>query len=185
MTERERWVVYPLLFLALGASLRDKLADRTTTKSIVCQELNVVDEEPIGGEPPRVLARIGRMEPKSGGPSSAHFIINGHVEIADDDLARSPPPHSLVRLGRTEPSPGAPSAGYAVVDGVVNARQYAYQGVLFMPALQSLPGISIPDILRALQHSGEVQKQNAPRVRPQSQPPAAAPPAGERKPATK
>jgi hypothetical protein len=31
MTERERWIVYPLLFLALGAALRDKLVDRTTT----------------------------------------------------------------------------------------------------------------------------------------------------------
>ena len=45
MTERERWIVYPLLFLALGAALRDKLVDRTTTKSIVCQELTIVDEE--------------------------------------------------------------------------------------------------------------------------------------------
>ena len=26
MTERERWIVYPLLFLALGAALRDKLS---------------------------------------------------------------------------------------------------------------------------------------------------------------
>ena len=68
MTERERWVVYPLLFLALGAALRDKLIDRTITKSIVCQELNVVDEEPLGRQPPRVLAKIGRAEPKSGGP---------------------------------------------------------------------------------------------------------------------
>ena len=53
MTERERWIVYPLLFLALGAALRDKLFDMTTTKSIVCQELTVIDEEPVGCEPPR------------------------------------------------------------------------------------------------------------------------------------
>ena len=26
MSERERWIVYPLLFFALGAALRDKLA---------------------------------------------------------------------------------------------------------------------------------------------------------------
>ena len=54
MSERERWVVYPLLFLALGAALRDKLVDRTTTKSIVCQELTIVDEEPDGQNPVRV-----------------------------------------------------------------------------------------------------------------------------------
>ena len=33
MTERERWIVYPLLFLALGAALRDKLSEHTKTKT--------------------------------------------------------------------------------------------------------------------------------------------------------
>ena len=48
MTERERWIVYPLLFLALGAGLRDKLFDQTRTKSIECQELTVSAEERVG-----------------------------------------------------------------------------------------------------------------------------------------
>src|SRR5882757_7727048 len=101
MTERERWVVYPLLFLALGAALRDKLVDRTTTKSIVCQELTVVDEESADHQPPRTLARIGRAKPKSGGKSAAYFQINGEFELVDEEAADNAPPRVLVKIGRT------------------------------------------------------------------------------------
>jgi hypothetical protein len=59
MSERERWVVYPLLFLALGASLRDKLIDQTTSRVIVCQELQVVDDDLSGRRQRNILARIG------------------------------------------------------------------------------------------------------------------------------
>ncbi len=45
MSERERWIVYPLLFLALGASLRDKLAKQTRSQQIVCEELFVVNNQ--------------------------------------------------------------------------------------------------------------------------------------------
>lgn len=53
MTDRERWIVYPLLFLALGAALRDKLAKQTRAKEIVCEQLYVVDAE---GRPLATLA---------------------------------------------------------------------------------------------------------------------------------
>ena len=53
MSDRERWIVYPLLFLALGASLRDKLAKQTRAKQIVCEQLYVVDSE---GRPLATLA---------------------------------------------------------------------------------------------------------------------------------
>lgn len=53
MTERERWIVYPLLFLALGASLRDKLAKQTRSQQIVCEELFVVNDR---GQPVARLA---------------------------------------------------------------------------------------------------------------------------------
>ncbi|WP_442484614.1 hypothetical protein [Aeoliella sp. SH292] len=45
MTERERWIVYPLLFLALGAALRDKIIKTTESQRIKCQGLVVVDSE--------------------------------------------------------------------------------------------------------------------------------------------
>ncbi len=81
MTERERWIVYPLLFLALGAALRDKLADSTTTKRIVCQELTVVDEDSGGRHQPQLLARIGRNEPaRDGVPATGFLFVNGPIE---------------------------------------------------------------------------------------------------------
>lgn len=52
MTDRERWIVYPLLFLALGAALRDKLAKQTRAKDIVCEHLYLVDAE---GRPAALL----------------------------------------------------------------------------------------------------------------------------------
>lgn len=39
MSERERWVVYPLLFLALGAALRDKIFNLTQSQTVVCESL--------------------------------------------------------------------------------------------------------------------------------------------------
>lgn len=39
MNDRERWIVYPLLFLALGASLRDKLLKQSINEQIKCSEL--------------------------------------------------------------------------------------------------------------------------------------------------
>jgi hypothetical protein len=43
MTDRERWTVYPLLFLALGLSLKDKLTQSVSTKTLVCNELVVYE----------------------------------------------------------------------------------------------------------------------------------------------
>lgn len=187
MTERERWVVYPLLFLALGAALRDKLVDRTTTKSIVCQELNVVDEETTGRQSPRVLARIGRTNSKSGGEAAGVLLINGGVEIVDRDLASIPRPLSQIRIGRTDPSPGAPAIGFAavsgevVVDGVINAKQYLYHNIPFMPAWPALPGAAMPNTWRPLQQPGQ-SRQNpnepaapSPGKKSQAQPPAVEP----------
>lgn len=81
MTERERWIVYPLLFLALGAALRDKMIDRTTTKSIVCQELVVIGEQPLGQDPV-LLARLGRNDQAdSDGPPTGQLLLNGQLLV--------------------------------------------------------------------------------------------------------
>src|SRR4029079_15184206 len=153
MTERERWIVYPLLFLALGAALRDKLVDRTTTKSIVCQELSIVDEGSPGQLSQRTLTRIGRAKPTSGGKSVGYFQINGDVELVDDDLAENSRARVLVKLGRTDPPPNVPSTGYANVDGIINARQYIYQGIPIVP-LQVVPGMPLPNVLQAVPQPG-------------------------------
>jgi hypothetical protein len=39
MSTRERWIVYPLLFLALGAALRDKLIGRLQVGHVICDRL--------------------------------------------------------------------------------------------------------------------------------------------------
>ena len=74
MTQRERWIVYPLLFLAIGASLRDKLFNLTTSKRIVCEELIVVDGEGDGNRP---LARIGASE-----RTEAHPVREGQMFVS-------------------------------------------------------------------------------------------------------
>jgi len=75
MTERERWIVYPLLFLALGASLRDKLFDLTSSKRIVCEQLIVASNDRPGRQPTE-LVRIG--EAQGAGPQGQPF---GAIEV--------------------------------------------------------------------------------------------------------
>jgi len=55
MSERERWIVYPLLFFALGAALRDKLTHSIESKDIICQSLKIVDQQDSN----IVLAELG------------------------------------------------------------------------------------------------------------------------------
>lgn len=52
MSDRERWIVYPLLFLALGAALRDKIHKQTRAKEIVCERLYLTDSD---GQPTAVM----------------------------------------------------------------------------------------------------------------------------------
>ena len=147
MTERERWVVYPLLFLALGAALRDKLVDRTTTKSIVCQELTIVEDEPDGYQTPRVLAKIGRTKTSASAPAIGYLVINGEVDVE----------------------------GMVKVNGVVNAKQYAYQDLLLAPVIQQLLGIPIPGMqappTRKMPNAPDANSQ---RSQPKTKPPAEA-----------
>ncbi len=83
MTERERWIVYPLLFLALGAALRDKLSEHTKTKSIECQELTVYGEDGPN-QPPVVLVQIGSVKRTSAdSPHLGHIIVDGLVQAKE------------------------------------------------------------------------------------------------------
>jgi hypothetical protein len=58
MTDRERWTVYPLLFLALGITVKDKLPPRhVDVEEVRCNKLVVADrqhkEQIILGATPR------------------------------------------------------------------------------------------------------------------------------------
>lgn len=150
MSERERWVVYPLLFLALGASLRDKLVDRTTTKSIACQELLIVDEQPLGREPV-LLARLGGIpRVKANDPYGGQFVLNGQIEVIDRDLNQYHSANRLVTIGRAQFGALGPG-GMILVNGAINATFYAYQGQPIVPMLRGgFPGSSLPaEIMRA------------------------------------
>lgn len=179
MTERERWIVYPLLFLALGAALRDKLVDRTTTRSIVCQELSIVDEDSSGPQQSqRTLARIGRVKPKPGGKSTASLQINGDLEIVGEDLSDNSQARILATVGRTEQPSGVPVRGYAVVhgevavDGLINATQYVWQGLPIVP-MQVAPGAAVLGVLQGAPQSGQKpQNPKASKTQPHGQPPS-------------
>lgn len=72
MNERERWIVYPLLFFALGAALRDKFLQQVSTKDVQCNQLVakqiVCDEISVRdpAQPNRVVAKL-----TSGTPAGA------------------------------------------------------------------------------------------------------------------
>ena len=87
MTERERWIVYPLLFLALGASLRDKFTQQVTTDrlhagQISCEQLLVTDSE----KPDRIVAKLSSNPPQSGGPADDRFGVLALYDSAGEEL---------------------------------------------------------------------------------------------------
>src|ERR1051325_7588605 len=43
MSSRERWTVYPLLFLTLGITLKDKVTREISTDRVNCKQLLVTD----------------------------------------------------------------------------------------------------------------------------------------------
>lgn len=181
MTERERWIVYPLLFLALGAALRDKLVDRTTTKSIVCQELLVMDEQSLGREPV-LLARIGPADGSNGDePPSGSFVLNGQIEVVDRDPSNNRLARPLVSIGRARFGPEKTIVGSVhingqlLVNGAINATFYAYQGQPIVPVLRGVfPGASIPaELMRAIP--------DALAPKPPAEVPETAPPANSSK----
>src|SRR5262249_39718806 len=119
---RERWIVYPLLFLALGVALRDKLVERTTTRTVRCEEL-IVEEEATATEPGRLIAKIGRLEPTANSPAVPIFYMRGQAKID----------------------------GILNVNGIINAEQYAIQGALFNFFVHPVPGVPIPRVMPPVQ----------------------------------
>jgi len=92
MSERERWIVYPLLFFALGAALRDKFTqqirtDRLHAGQITCEELLVTDSE----KPDRVVAKLSSNPPQRNGDRYGVFVLidsegKEFCEVRNDQL---------------------------------------------------------------------------------------------------
>jgi hypothetical protein len=76
MSERERWIVYPLVFFALGAALRDKFTQSVHTEElragkIACEELVVLDSD----SPNRSVAKLLSAPSPSSSASSARYGV--------------------------------------------------------------------------------------------------------------
>jgi len=136
MTERERWIVYPLLFLALGAALRDKLSEHTKTKTIECQELIVYGEE-VAGQPPVPLVQIGAMKRTSAdSPHLGQILVSGLIQ-ADAMQADN------------------------IQAAKINGGNYFFHSVPFAPLLRGIPGMSPADWLRAQQQQQQAAQDDA------------------------
>ncbi|QDT00701.1 hypothetical protein [Adhaeretor mobilis] len=89
MTDRERWIVYPLIFFALGAAIRDKLFRHVASKEVVCERLVADEIHCIGGincrnvmvvdrdDPRLVLVQLGQgvKQPGDGGDASSLGLL--------------------------------------------------------------------------------------------------------------
>jgi hypothetical protein len=80
MSERERWIVYPLIFFALGAAVRDKLLQRVEAKEIVCESMSIVDLQ----HPAHVLAELGFRRARPNDPSQLADRV-GQLLLLDSD----------------------------------------------------------------------------------------------------
>jgi len=64
MTERERWIVYPLIFFALGAAIRDKLFRHVASKEIVCESLVAGEIHCLSDVKCRSVVVVDRDDPR-------------------------------------------------------------------------------------------------------------------------
>ena len=84
MSERERWIIYPLLFFALGAALRDKFSQQVHTgglsaQHIECEELVVTSSE----HPQQVFARLSSGEQRT--PDGRLLARTGVLVLRDSE----------------------------------------------------------------------------------------------------
>ncbi len=80
MSERERWIVYPLLLFALGAAVRDKLMQRVESKEIRCESLQIVDQQ----DPEVTLAELSFKKAIDNDPTQLSDRV-GALLLRDSD----------------------------------------------------------------------------------------------------
>lgn len=142
MTERERWIVYPLLFLALGAALRDKLSEHTKTRSLECQELIVYGEDGPG-QPPVPLVQIGGIKRSSADqPHLGQVIVNGLVQANE------------MHAGGVQ--------AQDIQAARVNADNYFFHRIPLSPVMRAVPGAAPVDPKQLQQ----LQQQSQPSAEP-------------------
>lgn len=80
MSERERWIVYPLLLFALGAATRDKLMQQVVSKEIRCESLQIVDQQ----DPDITLAELSFKKAVDNDPTQLSDRV-GALVLKDSD----------------------------------------------------------------------------------------------------
>lgn len=84
MSNRERWIIYPLLFLALGTSLKSKITRTLTVDEVRCRTL--IAEQ-------RVWCKtlIAKQRPGQSGPSdeAGNHVIIGLMETKSGENIRN------------------------------------------------------------------------------------------------
>lgn len=108
MTDRERWIVYPLLFLTLGIAVKDKIAGRSTADTVLCNTLVVHDRK--GKEQVVISSTPDGGQVVTLGEKNALGVLVGHTEklaglMFVDGRGR------LIRSLATMPTSGAAPAG--------------------------------------------------------------------------
>lgn len=73
MSDRERWIVYPLLFLALAVSLRDKLTQTVRAERVECRALILNDARQ---RPRLMLAPAAAAESPSENPPEGLLLLD-------------------------------------------------------------------------------------------------------------
>jgi hypothetical protein len=169
MSERERWIVYPLLMFALGAAIRDKLMDRVEAKEIRCESLEIVDQQ----DPGRILARLGIRRASNTDPTQLAARV-GELVLVDNEgrVACDIATDVHVHAGRVI------TPQLRIIDP--NYRPLIVATTVPIPALslgQGEAGISYQGVIY-LNNQGYGVQQTPPSGRPptnQPQPPAATP----------
>lgn len=79
MSERERWIVYPLLFFALGAAIRDKLFHQVMTGELRAEEMRT---EELRAD--KILChQLALVDPNNPGRELAQLVPIERTDIVD------------------------------------------------------------------------------------------------------
>lgn len=131
MTDRERWAVYPLLFLTLGIAVKDKLVgvvhvDNVQCKNLLCNAVLVTDRQgkqqvvvtsTAGGGLVRTLGNAGQVEVMVGHTRQLAGLLfvnaegnlhSGSIAIPAGAPAQAPPDELPKEDARNTPQEKAP-----------------------------------------------------------------------------
>ncbi|MCE9548521.1 MAG: hypothetical protein K8T25_23850 [Planctomycetia bacterium] len=114
MIERERWIVYPLLFLALGMSLKDKFVapEDLDASHIVCQDLKV-RQLVLTDDRDHPLAQLRPVLPKTNESASPGGVLSGNIGEVELLDAKG---HRRALLGPLMAAERIETAGLVVID---------------------------------------------------------------------